>query len=676
MQINRVNSVIPKKYNKTAEKNNKNNTSFKGFSVFIANAIENGGLAVSFILQDTLGTNLPRPVMGLRRNAKENNGEINTNFAAKEIVREFTTGPSMFIIPGTLLAIGKRVFGKTINVPMKFIKAFGEVHAANPLNKAGEAISKQEFYQNAFTEIIKNAKSETQASAATIDKAKDFAQRLAQVTKEEAPAGQISLGERLQDLFKNLVNNYKKKKLFNEATKQLTDEFVEISKANATDVVHTDFTTATVSNASSSFKNTVNHMISYADDVVKKAGKKGTAEIPGYINNITNKKIVGRMAAIGLMYAAVLSFLQIIPIMYNKAEGKDNAGLKGLMNEETFHDKSLNNTSDNKKADKSKVSFGSIENVAEALTGNKTIGRLAQGCEFSGPNVSFPLLLGIMGIGILLPRTIRAKDKYDREEILRRDVVTCAVMCYAEKWLRKGFSKAGELKSGFVLATKDKSFKDMSLPQKIFQYLRPIKGIQVLSLNQIESKYTNIGNYNGGIKGFCDFISGQGGNLGKVFSLTEKSKELVNSLLQKEGADIATADNKVITNVLDRAKDSDEVKQLVALFHKARPEKIAKPNIIQKLRHIDEKMVDNPWVTKAKTLNARFTAFSVLVLVPVFLGFLLPAINERATKKRIKEEKALKNTTSTTTNNFSYMDASYFNQSNKASSIFAEMNKF
>ena len=352
--------------------------------------------------------------------------------------------------------------------------------------------------------------------------------------------------------------------------------------------------------------------------------------------------------------------------------------LKGLMKEETFNDKVLNSYSNSKTEDKSKPSFGSVEKAAEVLTSSNLAGRIAQGCEFSGPNVSFPLLLGIMGGGILLPRTIRAKDKYDREEILRRDVVTCAVMCFGEKWLRKGFSKVSELSSGLVLATKDKAFKDKSIGRKVFDYLRPIKGTQVLSLNQIESKYADIGNYNGGIKGFCDFISGQGGNLGKVFGLTEESKQIVDGLLQREGSNIATADNNVITNVLDKAKDSKEVKQLVGLFHKPKVEKIANPNFIQKLRHIDSKVVENPWVTKAKTLNARFTAFSVLVLVPVFLGFLLPAINERATKKRIKEETELNNSTNTATvsQNFDYMNASYFKNANKSSSIFADMNNF
>ena len=47
-----------------------------------------------------------------------------------------------------------------------------------------------------------------------------------------------------------------------------------------------------------------------------------------------NNRIVGRVALNFLMYGLVIGFLQIIPKLYNKAEGKGNAGLKGLVKEE------------------------------------------------------------------------------------------------------------------------------------------------------------------------------------------------------------------------------------------------------------------------------------------------------------------------------------------------------
>ena len=644
MQVNRVNTAVQRKITNQHTLNNKKNINnnihtpknptFKGgldsFCLGVADLIENGGLAISFTLQDMLGTNLPRPIMGLRRNTKENKGEKNLKFAAKELVREMLTGPSMFLIPMGMLGVGKKLFGKTIDVPMKFIKSFGEIHSAQALNEAGQAITQKDFYKNVFTQIIQNAKSETQASQETIEKAADFAERLVKTAKD--------------------------KTAHKETLTKLSDEFVDIVKNHAKDAANTDFTIASISKTTSApFKETVSHMLSYADDIVEKAKNSDTSNIQDYIKKLSDKKVIGRLGTNIAMYAAIMTFLQIIPILYNKAEGKGNAGLKGLMKEETLKDKSLDNVKVNENIDsknKANPSFGSSAQFVNKLTGNGIISKLAQGIEFEGCNVSFPLLLGIMGFGILLPRTIRAKDKYDKEEILRRDLVTCATMCFAEKELRKGFSKLNEMKSGLVLASKDKGFKQQSFAKKLFDYLRPIKGVQVLSTEQIISKYSGIDKYKDGIKGFCEFIEGQGGNLGKVFSVTDEAKNIVQRLLAKEGKDIATADNSTIKEVLSKAIDSDDVKQLTDLF----------------------KDKNNPWVQKAKTLNARFTALSVLVLVPVFLGFLLPAINERATKKRIREEEAQKSTNQL--NKINMLNPNFFNQHQKTNNIFSDMTNF
>ena len=644
MQVNRVNTAVQRKITNQHTLNNKKNINnnihipknqtFKGgldsFCLGVADLIENGGLAISFTLQDMLGTNLPRPIMGLRRNTKENKGEKNLKFAAKELVREMLTGPSMFLIPMGMLGVGKKLFGKTIDVPMKFIKSFGEIHSAKALNEAGQAITQKDFYKNVFTQIIQNAKSETQASQETIEKAADFAERLVKTAKD--------------------------KTAHKETLTKLSDEFVDIVKNHAKDAANTDFTIASISKtASAPFKETVSHMMSYADDIVEKAKNCDTGKINEFIKKLSNKKVIERLGANIAMYAAVMAFLQIIPRLYNRAEGKSNAGLKGLMKEETLKDKSLDNVKVNENEqnkDKSNPSFGSSAQLVNKLTGNGLIGKLGRAIEFEGCNVSFPLLLGIMGFGILIPRTLQAKDKYDREEILRRDLVTCATMCFAEKELRKGFSKLNETKSGLVLAAKDKGFEQQNLFKKIFDYLRPIKGVQVLSSEQIISKYSGIDKYKDGIKGFCEFIEGQGGNLSKVFSVTDEAKNIVQKLLAKEGKDIATADNTTIKDTLTKAIDSDDVKKLTDLFRDK----------------------NNPWVQKAKTLNARFTALSVLVLVPVFLGFLLPAINERATKKRIREEEAQKSTKQL--NKINMLNPNFFNQTQKTNNIFSDMTNF
>ena len=640
MQIDRINTAVPKKTrqgsgrNENNINNNNTNPNFKGIGAGLdkialgtANLIENGGLAVSFTLQDMLGTNLPRPIMGLMRNSKENKGEKNKSFAFKELVREMLTGPSMFLIPMGILAVTKKSLGATVNTPMNFIKDFGKIHAANPLSEAGKAIGKEGFFKNTFTEILKNA---NMGADAIEGKASEYAKKLA--------------------------TNLTDKKALSKAISELSDDFVNVVKGHADDAVFTDFTVAKVSQkAAAPFKETVQHMIAYADDVVAKAAKQtDTSKLPEFIKKLSDNKILTRAGVNVGMYASVLGFLQLIPVLYNKAEGEGNSGLKGLMKEETLNDKSLE---ENKAKDKSNPSFGSAvpkQAVINTLTGEgkgilgKALGTLAKWSEFEGCNVSFPFLLGIMGIGIFLPRLSRAKDKYDREEILRRDAVTCATMCFGEHELRKGFSKMNEMNSGFVLADKGKNFKQQNLAKRFFDYIRPIKGVQVMSTDQIVSKYSGLDKYKGGIAGFCNFIDNQGGNLSKVFSLTDDAKALTEKIV---GGKLEGLDNKTIKEAISSKIDSEDVKQLTSLF--------------------DDKA--NAWVKKARTLNARFTALSVLLIVPLFLGFALPAINERATKKRISKENADKLTLQKANVNNT---PDFFAQDKKASKVFGEIASF
>ena len=347
MQISKINHAVPRKLTKQGSGSNNRNInssntyntpsivqnkeqqpSFKGLDSFclgVANLIENGGLFISFTLQDMLGTNIPRPFMGLFRNSKENKGEKNKNFAAKELVREMTTGPSMFIIPGTMLKIGKPLLGKTIDVPTRQIKALGDIYAANPDIK-----TKQEFFEKAFTTMFENANFKGDSAIA---KAKDFATKLADST----------------DLKETLT--------------ELSEEFVGIAKANADDVVNTDFTVAALSgNAKASFKEIATSIMAYADDVLEQTKGKG-AEI---IKQVTNKRVLTRVATNATMYAAVIAFLTIIPKLYNKAEGEGNSGLKGLTPEETTTDKPNTSSNNVQKTNSTSPSFGSSSTMIGA----------------------------------------------------------------------------------------------------------------------------------------------------------------------------------------------------------------------------------------------------------------------------------------------------------------------
>ncbi len=637
------------------------------FALWITNKIETGGLFVSFTLQDMIGTNIPRPVMGLMRNKKENHGQTNKKFALKELTREMMTGPSMFLIPLGCLTAAKKTVNKSAEIPRMIMKSFGEIHAENPLNSSDLALTSKDFFTKVFEEMIKNAKHEDSVSKETVDKAKDFAQRFFD-SVSGLNANEIT--NKAQEINKLKTLSEKSLKLFGKATnstktdvvQEIAYEIADITKQYADDIAHTDFLQSTIKGTQASNKDIMNFMQTYADDVIEKAKtqldnikKTNSTDIIGdltkFIKEKVNNRIVGRVALNFLMYGLVIGFLQIIPKLYNKAEGKGNAGLKGLVKEEPSAQKEEADKKSKKtnpsfgKGKQNSPSFGSIETLAQKLTTGPAEGlktKILNAFEFEGCNVTFPLLLGIMGLGILWPRTRQAKDKYDKTEILRRDLITCVVMCFGEKIFRKLLSIATEKATGLVFARKPQNLKK-------FDYLRPIKGVRLLNTPQIVNTYSNIHNYKNGIEGFCDFITQNKGNLSKLFSLDKESEKLLNELLKGSNRTLETASNEEIRNVLSNAKDSEAVKKIMQLFESR----------------------NNPWIKKIKTINAQISAAVICLIIPIILGFGLPAINSLLTKKKVKEENMLKEGMNNSHhNNYDYKD--FMLKDAKAKNIFGE----
>ena len=124
-------------------------------------AVARGGLAASFTVQDMLGTNFPRTFAALDRN-KDITGKNNYKAAVEVAIREFTTGPSMFIIPALVLAGASRYSGEANKVPVDNIAVFSDIMkgSINSLsdNKFKDinfkTLSKEEL-QNAGIEIKK-----------------------------------------------------------------------------------------------------------------------------------------------------------------------------------------------------------------------------------------------------------------------------------------------------------------------------------------------------------------------------------------------------------------------------------------------------------------------------------------------------------------------------------------
>lgn len=331
MQITKINSIELKHNNKNNISQKQSTPAFKGFDNLVVNvmeAIDRGGLVASFTTQDMLGTNLPRPITALSRNKKENKGKKNTTFALKEALREFTTGPSMFIIPGVILTTAKKTVGKAMAVPEQFIKGMGEILKANPMSAQGTPVTKGEFYRDVFRNILKN--STTSLGAEELEEtAADFAKRLVEIEKAKP-----------KSFWKNFRGIFVKGSQ-QDLLEELSDKFVRTMKSHNSNPL-TDFTVATLDvgidgvKKSAPFAKVIAHMRNYADDVVSKtaeviniqSSKPTLSKVKEFITNTNVKRITGRFALNIAMACAVLAFLPMIPKIYNVS--KDNPALRGL----------------------------------------------------------------------------------------------------------------------------------------------------------------------------------------------------------------------------------------------------------------------------------------------------------------------------------------------------------
>ena len=124
-----ANAETKRNYNNNQQKHN--NVSFGNAGnpvITLMDAIDRGGFAASFIMQDFLGMAGPRVLTGMYRN-HDKTGQLNWDFAKKEGIREILSGPSAFLIPAAMMFGIKKVSGTANNVPVDFINGFGHTFA-------------------------------------------------------------------------------------------------------------------------------------------------------------------------------------------------------------------------------------------------------------------------------------------------------------------------------------------------------------------------------------------------------------------------------------------------------------------------------------------------------------------------------------------------------------------
>lgn len=633
MSIKAINSSIgAQQHHKLNDKNSQHPTFAGSFNpvVTVMDAIDKGGFAASFIAQDGIGMVAPRIYEGLNRNRQtdengKKTGPLNWEFARREGIREILSGPSAFLIPLGILTIIKKASGTANNVHVDHInilgKNFSDFAVKNPTQLKNPAEFKKGYYAQVFENIFNNS---TDKSFNVKEKAQHFADKLVEaetkrVNKDRKGAGKIQ---------SELIGEYMK----------IRKQFASPSSDELGVILKSEEKNKTVS---SNIKRIIQSLSDYSGDALAKTNKYissqsgHTAEelakdgsLAKYVKNFNLHRAGTRVLSNFGMWGAVVAFYTLIPKLYNMGL-KHDPGLKGLESE----DKADNTVPKTKVKDENKkgkdVAFKG--NFASGIGANAVkdgfLGKLFNKFEFNGASMSVPGMLTLLFGFCLPPRYINAKSDKEKKEIVVRDVSSFTAILFAAKAMARGFSDAFARISGLALNVKPEDH-NKSILHKVKNYFTAGAGIDVLTSEQITSKYSNIEDYKEGINGFFNFLEENGGDVKKVLNIDKNVKTQAEKIMTDFGGGKSLKDATLeeIHTAFKKAKGSDALENIYTVF----------------------KSKDNRFINRAKTFNSAFGFASTLVLVPMFMMW-LARYCESMTKKAIAKEKEQKALATATT---------------------------
>lgn len=633
MSIKAINSSIgAQQHHKLNDKNSQHPTFAGSFNpvVTVMDAIDKGGFAASFIAQDGIGMVAPRIYEGLNRNRQtdengKKTGPLNWEFARREGIREILSGPSAFLIPLGILTIIKKASGTANNVHVDHInilgKNFSDFAVKNPTQLKNPAEFKKGYYAQVFENIFNNS---TDKSFNVKEKAQHFADKLVEaetkrVNKDKKGAGKIQ---------SELIGEYMK----------IRKQFASPSSDELGVILKSEEKNKTVN---SNIKRIIQSLSDYSGDALAKTNKYissqsgHTAEelakdgsLAKYVKNFNLHRAGTRVLSNFGMWGAVVAFYTLIPKLYNMGL-KHDPGLKGLESE----DKADNTVPKTKVKDENKkgkdVAFKG--NFASGIGSNAVkdgfLGKLFNKFEFNGASMSVPGMLTLLFGFCLPPRYINAKSDKEKKEIVVRDVSSFTAILFAAKAMARGFSDAFAKISGLALNVKPEDH-NKSILHKVKNYFTAGAGIDVLTSEQIVSKYSNIEDYKEGINGFFNFLEENGGDVKKVLNIDKNVKTQAEKIMTDFGGGKSLKDATLeeIHTAFKKAKGSDALENIYTVF----------------------KSKDNRFINRAKTFNSAFGFASTLVLVPMFMMW-LARYCESMTKKAIAKEKEQKALATATT---------------------------
>lgn len=329
------------KVNSSSNAPHKKNTVSFGFNpvIDVMDAMDRGGFAAAFILQDFLGMAFPRTARGLFRNSNES-GEKNKGYARLVAIREILSGPSSFIIPAIMLGVFKKTLGRANNVPVNFIKGFNDYFENVATNNTDLLAKPQElktkFFEHAVKNMLYSSTSNTDGSIHYLtgkeldEEVKAFTDLLVQI--EKAPKKYLwnrgvankegqKYGKTLRGEFVERFNELRKTHSDNPSNK-IQKAWFDLEKGIPT--VKGD----SLSTSAGTF---INNILDYTNDAVNAVAKKFKPgqNISNFVESFGHKRIASRFLINTAMTTAVILFFTVIPKLYNSKDGK-NPALAGL----------------------------------------------------------------------------------------------------------------------------------------------------------------------------------------------------------------------------------------------------------------------------------------------------------------------------------------------------------
>ncbi len=571
-----------------------NNPSFGGNPVISTmEFVDRKGFVAAFLIGDTLGLVAPRLWKGINRGRKDEHGHpvidrntgrpagYNWEFARKEAIRELLSGPSIYVIPLAMLA-GIKKFGSANGVKAENLHAYKGDFAAFAQEHRKSIDDLEPFYKRLFKNVIKT--STEGLSEAQID---DLAERLKN--------SQLHIDDAIK------AAKTDKKSPVGELQSKLVKQISDIRKQHASadsDLLKVELIIPNEGKTKVTLSEFIGQLPDYTSEAVAKVKKYTGGNVEEMVHNFTHRRTATRTLTNFGMWGAVIAFFAMIPKLYNMGL-KSNPGLKGTAIDPTKQHK------EHKHANKAKdVSFGNktswVETVGKKLRSDPKLKTLTKEFEFNGPGMSSWATAALL-YGFCFPtRMLNAQDKYDKAEIITRDISSFTALIFGGAILRKLVSEGLTKFTGFALNSKPESHNTPLM--KFWNYINPAGGVSPFGSGEIEAKYSDIAKYKDGMAGFCDFVKSKGGDIEKVLLKDKEIKAAAEAVMGRAlkgmGADAI------------RAKFADAQK--------------ADKNGTKEYRAIIDLLKDanNKLVRSAKTMNHFFNFTATFLLIPAFMIWL------------------------------------------------------